>query len=82
MQQTFCGFICTTCTAGTVKAPDTDLFTGLIRSKGDAEDGSNDPAKPDDLIHAAAHDVNRDGKANTTVGSTGGVDSCVDTCSS
>ena len=65
-----------------VKAADTDLFTGLIRSKGDAKDGSDDPAKPDDLIHAAAHNVNRDGKTNTAVGSARGVDSCVDTCSS
>lgn len=79
MQQTFCGFICTNCTGGTA---DTDLFTGLIRSKGDAKDGSDDPTKPDDLIHAAAHNVHRDGKADTAVGSARGVDGCVDTCSS
>lgn len=64
-----------------MKAADTDLFTRLIRSKRDAEDGSDDPAKPDDLIHTAAHNVYRNGKADTTVGSARGVDGRVDTCS-
>lgn len=63
------------------QATDTDLFARLVRSKRDAENGSDDPPKPDDLINTAAHNVHRDGKAYPAVGSAWGVDGCVDTYS-
>ncbi|KAA6422960.1 MAG: hypothetical protein FRX49_06949 [Trebouxia sp. A1-2] len=48
-----------------------DLFTRLVRGKGDAKNGSDDPPKPDDLVNTAAHNVYWNGEAHTTVSSTG-----------
>ncbi len=47
-----------------------DLFTGLVRRKGDAQNRPDDPPKSDDLVDTAAHNVHRDGKAHPAVGST------------
>lgn len=56
------------------------LFTRLVRSKRDAQDGPDDPPKPDDLVHTAAHNVHWNGKAYSAIGSARGVDGCVDSC--
>lgn len=47
-----------------------DLFTGLVRSKRDAQNRSDHPPKPDNLINAAAYNVHRNGEAHPAVGST------------
>lgn len=54
------------------------LLRGLVRRKGNPQDGPHHLAKLDDLVHTAAHGVHRNGKPHTAVGAAGGIDGGVD----
>lgn len=54
------------------------LLDALVWRKRDADDGPHHLAVLDDLLHAAAHHVGRDGKADPARGAAGGVDGGVD----
>lgn len=48
---------------------DPQLFRGLVRCEADPQDRPHHLAEGDDLLHTAIHNIYRDGKAHTAVGS-------------